>query len=109
MATLDNRVQFTRPQFLTLTVGVVQLAFGWFDVFGLDPHYHVVQIGVGALGVLMAWRLDHARMYGLLLLICFGTVVCSLNDMTTEAFLGVRMAVMGLVITLTKPAKAVRR
>ena len=51
MALLSDELQFTRPQVLTLTAGLLQLAFGWFDVFGLDPNYHVIQVGVGALGV----------------------------------------------------------
>jgi methylmalonyl-CoA mutase N-terminal domain/subunit len=106
MALLSDQFEFTRPQILTLTAGVLQLAFGWFDVFGLDPDYHVIQIGVGALGVAMAWRHDLARMYGALLLLSFGTLAFSLNDVTTESFLEVRTALIGLVITLAKPAKA---
>lgn len=101
-------LRFTRPQILTLTAGFLQLAFGWFDVFGLAPDYHVIQIGVGALGVAMAWRLDLARMYGLLLLLSFGTLAFSLNDITTESFLEVRTALIGLVITLARPAKGSR-
>ena len=108
MALLSDELEFTRPQILTLTAGLVQLAFGWFDVFGLDPDYHVIQIGVGALGVAMAWRHDLARMYGLLLLLAFGTLAFSLNDLTTESFLEVRTALIGLVITLARPAKDAR-
>ena len=105
MALLSDELQFTRPQVLTLTAGLLQLAFGWFDVFGLDPNYHVIQVGVGALGVAMAWRHDLARMYGLLLLLAFGTLAFSLNDVTTESFLEIRTALIGLVITLARPAK----
>jgi hypothetical protein len=105
MALLSDELQFTRPQILTLTAGLVQLAFGWFDVFGLDPNYHVIQIGVGALGVAMAWRHDLARMYGLLLLLSFGTLAFSLHDVTTEGFLEVRTALIGLVITLARPGR----
>lgn len=106
MALLSNELEFTRPQILTLTAGVLQLAFGWFDVFGLDPDYHVIQIGVGALGVAMAWRHDLARMYGLLLLLSFGMLSFSLDDVTTESFLEVRTALIGLVITLARPGRA---
>ncbi len=106
MALLSNELEFTRPQILTLTAGLLQLAFGWFDVFGLDPNYHVIQIGVGALGVACAWRHDLARMYGILLLLAFGIVTFSLNEVTTESFLEVRMAVIGLIITLARPGKA---
>ncbi|WP_434449740.1 hypothetical protein [Lentzea sp. E54] len=106
MALLSDQFEFTRPQAITLTAGLVQLAFGWLDMFGLDPNYHVIQIGVGALGVAMAWRLQHARMYGLLLLLAFGTLAFTLDEVSTEGFLGVRTALLGLVITLTKPAKA---
>lgn len=106
MALLSDQFEFTRPQVLTLTAGVLQLAFGWFDVFGLDPNYHVIQVGVGALGVAMAWRHDLARMYGVLLLLSFGMLAFSLNDVTTESFLEVRTALIGLVITLARPAKA---
>ncbi|MDX8032848.1 hypothetical protein SK803_21740 [Lentzea sp. BCCO 10_0856] len=105
MALLSNELEFTRPQMLTLSAGLLQLAFGWFDVFGLDPNYHVIQVGVGALGVAMAWRHDLARMYGILLLLSFGTLAFSLNDVTTESFLEVRTALIGLVITLARPAK----
>ena len=105
MALLSDELQFTRPQVLTLTAGLLQLAFAWFDVFGLDPNYHVIQVGVGALGVAMAWRHDLARMYGLLLLLAFGTLAFSLNDVTTESFLEIRTALIGLVITLARPAK----
>ena len=106
MALLSNELQFTRPQILTLTAGLVQLAFGWFDVFGLDPDYHVIQLGVGALGVAMAWRHDLARMYGVLLLLSFGMLSFSLDDVTTESFLEVRTALIGLVITLARPGPA---
>ncbi|NKE56384.1 hypothetical protein FXN61_05885 [Lentzea sp. PSKA42] len=106
---MSDELEFTRPQILTLTAGLAQLAFGWFDVFGLDPDYHVIQIGVGALGVAMAWRHDLARMYGILLLLSFGTLAFSLNDVTTESFLEVRTALIGLVITLARPAKDARR
>lgn len=105
MALLSDQFEFTRPQVLTLTAGVLQLAFGWFDVFGLDPNYHVIQVGVGALGVAMAWRHDLARMYGILLLLSFGMLTLSLDDVTTESFLEVRTALIGLVITLARPAK----
>lgn len=108
MALLSNELEFTRPQILTLSAGLLQLAFGWFDVFGLDADYHVIQIGVGALGVAMAWRHDLARMYGVLLLISFGTLAFSLDDVTTESFLEVRTALIGLVITLARPAKGAR-
>jgi len=37
MALLSEKFEFTRPQALTLTAGLLQLAFGWFDLFGLDP------------------------------------------------------------------------
>ncbi|MEV6237978.1 hypothetical protein [Lentzea sp. NPDC051838] len=106
MALLSNEIEFTRPQMLCLSAGLLQLAFGWFDVFGLDPNYHVIQIGVGALGVACAWRLDVARMYGILLLISFGMLTFSLNDVTTESFLEVRTALIGLIITLARPGKA---
>lgn len=106
MALLSDELQFTRPQTLTLTAGLAQLAFGWFDVFGLDPDYHVIQLGVGALGVAMAWRHDLARMYGVLLLLSFGTLALSLDDLTTESFLKVRTALIGLVITLARPGRA---
>ena len=105
MALLSNELEFTRPQILTLTAGLLQLALGWFDVFGLDPDYHVIQLGVGALGVAMAWRPDLARMYGILLLLSFGTLAFSLDDVTTESFLEVRTALIGLVITLARPGK----
>ena len=105
MALLSDQFEFTRPQILTLTAGVLQLAFGWFDVFGLDPDYHVIQVGVGALGVAMAWRHDLARMYGILLLLSFGMLAFSLDDVTTESFLEVRTALIGLVITLARPAR----
>ncbi|MET9626795.1 hypothetical protein ABZX92_04960 [Lentzea sp. NPDC006480] len=106
MALLSNELEFTRPQILTLSAGLLQLGFGWFDVFGLDPNYHVIQLGVGALGVVCAWRHDVARMYGVLLLISFGMLAISLNDVTTESFLEVRTALIGLIITLARPAKA---
>jgi len=108
MALLSNELEFTRPQMLTLSAGLLQLAFGWFDVFGLDPNYHIIQIGIGALGVACAWRHDLARMYGILLLLAFGMLAFSLNDVTTESFLEVRTALIGLVITLARPGKAGR-
>ncbi len=106
MALLSDRFQFTRPQAITLTAGALQLASAWFDVFGLDPSHHVVQISVGVFGILMAWRLRHARVYGLLLLLVFGTVALTLDDLTSESFLEVRTAFIGLVITLARPEKA---
>ena len=64
-----------------------------------------MQLGVGVMGIVMAWRLDLARMYGLILLLGFGMLAFSLHDLTTEGFLGVRTALIGLVITLARPAK----
>lgn len=107
MALSSNQFQFTRPQALALTAGVLQLAFGWLDLFALDPNYRVVQLGVGVMGIVMAWRLGLARMYGLILLLGFGLLSFSLHDLTTESFLGVRTALIGLVITLARPAKRV--
>ncbi|KOV82259.1 hypothetical protein [Nocardia sp. NRRL S-836] len=109
MALSSKQFQFTRPQAITLTAGMLQLTFGCFDIFGLDPNYHVVQIGVGVLGVVMAWRLHHARIYGALLLLAFGTLAFSLNELTTEAFLEVRTAFLGLMIMLVRPGKVARR
>lgn len=109
MALLNDRLEFTRPQILTLSAGLLQLMLGWFDVFGLDPDYQVIQMGVGALGVAMAWRHGLARMYGALLLLTFGMLAFSLDDVTTEGFLEVRTAIIGLVITLARPAKGTRR
>lgn len=109
MALVTEKFEFTRPQVLTLTAGALQLLFGWLDLFGLDPNYHVIQMGVGALGVAMAWRLQHARMYGLLLLLGFGMLALSSEDVTTEGFLAVRTALIGLVILLARPAKPERK
>ena len=109
MALLSDELEFTRPQILTLSAGLLQLAFGWFDVFGLAPDYHVIQVGVGVLGIAMAWRHDLARMYGVLLLLSFGALAFSLDDVTTESFLEVRTALIGLVITLARPARRAPR
>ncbi|HEX7307526.1 hypothetical protein [Lentzea sp.] len=109
MALLSDQFRFTRPQVLTLTAGVLQLAFGWLDLFRLDPNYHIIQIGVGVMGIVMAWRPDTARMYGLVLLLGFGISAFSLDDVTPEGFLQIRTAVIGLVITLARPARADRK
>lgn len=106
MALVSDRLEFTRPQVLTLTAGLLQLAFAWLDVFSLSADYHVVQVGIGLLGVAMAWRHDLARMYGALLLLFFGGVAVSLADVTTEGFLEVRTALIGLIICLARPGKA---
>lgn len=106
MALLSNDLEFTRPQILTLTAGLLQLALAWLDIFDLSADYHVIQVGIGALGVAMAWRHDLARMYGVLLLLFFGGVAITLKDVTTEGFLEVRTALIGLVITLARPGKA---
>ncbi|SDP24529.1 hypothetical protein [Lentzea jiangxiensis] len=105
MASVSDQFEFTRPQALTLVAGVLQLTFGWLDLFDLDPNYRVVQLGVGVMGIVMAWRLAHARMYGLLLLLGFGMLAFSLDDLTAEGFMEVRTALIGLVITLARPAK----
>ncbi|SDG24569.1 hypothetical protein SAMN05216553_106366 [Lentzea fradiae] len=105
MALVTEKFEFTRPQVLTLSAGSLQLLFGWLDLFGLDPNYHVIQIGVGVLGLVMAWRLQHARVYGLLLLVGFGMLALSSDDVTTEGFLAVRTALIGLVILLARPAR----
>ena len=109
MALVSRQYQFTRPQVLTLTAGVLQLTFGWLDLFGLDPNYRVIQIGIGVLGIVMAWQLRHARIYGLFLFLAFGTLALTIDDITTEGFLEVRTALIGLVITLAKAAKADRK
>ncbi|MCG8925318.1 hypothetical protein [Lentzea sp. CC55] len=105
MALVSEKFEFTRPQALTLVAGVLQLTFGWLDLFGLDPNYRVVQLGIGVMGIVMAWRRTHARIYGLLLLLGFGMLAFSLDDLTAESFLEVRTALIGLVITLARPAK----
>ncbi|MFD9698465.1 hypothetical protein [Lentzea sp. NPDC059081] len=103
---MSDQFEFTRPQALTLTAGLLQLAFGYLDLFGLDPNYHVIQIGVGVMGVVTAWRLDTARMYGLVLLLGFGMLAFSVDDVTAEGFLEIRTALIGLLITLARPARA---
>jgi hypothetical protein len=105
MALLSDQFRFTRPQALTLAAGVLQLAFGWLDLFKLDPSYRVVQLAVGVMGIVMAWRLDAARLYGLVLLLGFGVLALRLHELTPESFLQVRTALIGLVITLARPAK----
>jgi hypothetical protein len=105
MAWVDTDEEFTRPQILTLVAGVLQLGLGALDIFGLSPEYHVIQLGVGALGVVMSIRHDLARMYGLALLLFFGCLSFNLNEVNAEGFLEVRTAVVGAVITLARPAK----
>lgn len=105
MAWMDTEAEFTRPQMLTLAAGVLQLGLGALDVFPLSPEYHVIQVGVGALGVAMSVRHDLARMYGLALLLFFGTMSLGLNEVNAEGFLEVRTAVMGAVITLVRPGR----
>ncbi|TWP52675.1 hypothetical protein FKR81_10270 [Lentzea tibetensis] len=106
MAWVDTEAEFTRPQLLTLVAGVLQLALGLLDVFPLSPEYHVLQLGVGALGVVMSIRHDLARMYGLALLLFFGWMSLGLNEVNAEGFLEVRTAVVGAVITLVRPGRS---
>ena len=108
MAWLDTDAEFTRPQIITLAAGLVQLGFGWLDLFSLSAEYHVIQLGVGALGVLMSVRHDLSRMYGLALLLFFGWMSLGLNEINAEGFLEVRTAVVGAVITLARPARDAR-
>lgn len=105
MAWLDVETEFTRPQVLTFAAGLLQLVFGALEVFPLSPEYHVIQIGIGAIGVAMSLRHDLARMYGLALLLCFGWLSFGLNEVNAEGFLDVRTAVLGAVITLVPPKR----
>lgn len=105
MAWLDTETEFTRPQILALAGGLLQLVFGALEVFPLSPEYHVVQIGVGALGVAMSIRHDLARMYGLALLLFFGGMSLGLDEVNAEGFLEVRTAVLGAVIILVRPGR----
>ena len=87
-------------QKITLTVGALNLAAAALHLLPLSPVQHWAQLITGVVGLLLAGRADRARLFGLLLVVGYGTMLAL--DLAAagsfDAWLPVRMVVSGLVI-----------
>ncbi|RKT54056.1 hypothetical protein [Saccharothrix australiensis] len=103
-----NRSRPSRAQLLALLVGLFQIAFALLPVLPLAEGHHALHICTGLAGVVLAWRHEHARLYGVALLLVYGKLLFDdMNASTTWLQLPTldtvaygRSAVAGLVIVL---------
>lgn len=64
----------TRPQVLAFVAGVLQMASSVLDVPDIGTPHRVLQMCTGLLGLVLAWRREHARLYGAGLVVGYGAV-----------------------------------
>ena len=87
---------------MTLTSGVLNLAFGVTNLLPLTPREHIAQVCVGVVGILLAWRPAHARIFGIALLLGFGALFLIQTKAAAGWFGGwwpLRMTCTGAAIT----------
>jgi hypothetical protein len=88
------------PQKITFAVGALNLAAAALHILPLSPAQHWAQLVTGVAGLLLASSRDRARLFALLLVICYGAMLAW--DLATAAGLGAwlpaRMIVSGVVI-----------
>lgn len=90
----------TKPQKLTLTVGALNLAAAALHLLPLSPLQHWAQLVTGVIGLLLARTPRRARLFGLLLVLCYGPVLAwSLSTAAGfDLWLPARMVLSGVVI-----------
>src|SRR5437764_15043991 len=102
MATVKGSSVLSRSQKITFTVGALNLAAAALHILPLSPVQHWAQLVTGVAGLLLAGRADRARLFGVLLMVCYGGVL--VWDLATAAQFGAwlpaRMVVSGLVISV---------
>lgn len=99
---------FSRAQFLALLVGLVQIVLASIPFLPMgEGAAHTLYVCTGLAGVVLSWRHNHARCYGVLLLLLYGQLF--INDADDTTVLGLptwetlaygRAAVAGVVIAL---------
>jgi hypothetical protein len=104
---------FSRAQLLALLVGLLQIVFASIPFLPMgEGAVHTLYVCTGLAGVLLAWRHQHARCYGVLLLLLYGQLF--ITDAEDTAVLGLptwetlaygRAALAGVVIALVPAFK----
>ncbi len=82
-ANRDVRPWLSRAQVLTLVVGTLQIAVALVPVFPLGPADQALHLCTGLVGVLLAWKHEYARMYGIALLLVYGKLLVADMDAST--------------------------
>jgi hypothetical protein len=99
---------FSRAQFLALVVGLLQIIFSSLPILPMDMGHKALHIGTGLAGVVLAWRHEYARLYGIALLLLYGRLLVAdiaastapLQLPTLEGLSNGRAALAGLVIAV---------
>lgn len=94
--------QFGRAQALTLGTGVVNAALAVTQILPLSPAQHWAQMITGLVAMLLAWRPDAARLFGLVLVVGYGGFLVWHVKVTGQfgGWLPLRMVISGTVITV---------
>lgn len=111
----DAKPWLSRAQLLALVVGSLQIVVALLPVLPLSPGDQAMHVCTGLVGVLLAWKHEWARLYGIALLLVYGRLL--VGDMaastqwlqlpTLETVAYGRAALAGLVIAIV-PAAARR-
>jgi len=102
-----TKPRVSRAQLLALVVGTLQVLAALVPVLPLSQAHHTLHLCTGLAGVVLAWKHEHARLYGVALLLLYGKLLFDdMNASTTWLQLPTldtvaygRSAVAGLVIT----------
>ncbi|MBB5960225.1 hypothetical protein FHS29_006848 [Saccharothrix tamanrassetensis] len=74
--------RLSRAQLLALIVGTLQIVVGMVPVFPLPPGHQTLHVCTGLAGLVLAWKHEHARLYGIALLLLYGKLL--ITDMDTS-------------------------
>jgi hypothetical protein len=111
VATVKGTPVIAKPQKIAFAVGAFNFGAAVLHILPLSPVQHWAQLVTGVVGLLLAGREDRARLFGLLLIVCYGGMLAW--DLAAvrqfDVFLPVRMIVSGIVIEVVTGGEAPRR
>lgn len=93
--------RLNRPQTMALTSGLANLVMSLLHIFPVTPVEHTAQLVTGLCGIVLAWRADRARLFGLAVILGYGAVYLwhSKSGGLFGYWWPLRMVVTGAVIT----------
>ncbi|WP_433271945.1 hypothetical protein ACQPZF_14595 [Actinosynnema sp. CS-041913] len=104
----ETRPRLSRAQLLALIVGALQVVVALVPVLPLSPGNQTLHVCTGLVGLVLAWKHEYARLYGIALLLVYGKLLITDVDSSTgwlqlptlETVAYGRTALAGLVIAL---------
>ncbi|MEU6154687.1 hypothetical protein ABZ816_32325 [Actinosynnema sp. NPDC047251] len=101
------RARLSRAQLLALVVGSLQIVVAVVPVLPLGAADQTLHVCTGLIGLLLAWKHEYARLYGIALLLVYGKLLVTdmasstqwLQLPTLETVAYGRATLAGLVIT----------